>query len=90
MPNAGRKLCDHPGCASGPLDANHLPTPYVTPADLRTREEVSDDLKLHIETAHTLSIRMAEAEAKKLEMEAKKLEMEVRKLEVEAAAAARD
>ena len=85
MPNASRKYCDYPQCASGPLDANHLPTPYVTPADLRTREEVSEDMKQHVETAHELSIRKDEAEAKKLEMEAKKLEFEVRKMEVELA-----
>ena len=47
MPNASRKYCDYPQCSSGPLDANHLPTPYVTPADLRTREEVSEDMKQH-------------------------------------------
>ena len=68
MPNATRKICDYPGCALGPLDANHLPTPYVTPVDLRTREEVTEDLKQHVETAHQLQIRLAEAESKKLEM----------------------
>ena len=73
MPNTSRKICDFPGCASGPIDANNLSTPYVTPADLRTREEVSADINQHVETAHTLRIRMAEANAKKMEMEAKSL-----------------
>ena len=54
MPNASRKICDYPDCSAGPLDANHLPRPYVTPAELRTREEVSEDLRQHVETAHTL------------------------------------
>ena len=90
MPSATRKLCDFPGCLSCPLDSNHLPTPYVTPADLRTREEVSEDLRQHVETAHTLQIRLAEVESKKLEIETKKLEMEVRKMEVENAQAIAD
>ena len=85
MPNASRRLCDFPGCASGIPDANQLPTPYLTSAELRTREEVSEDLRLHIETAHMLTIRQAEAQAKALEMEARKIEMEARKYEAETA-----
>ena len=85
MPNASRRLCDFPGCTSGLPDANQLPTPYLTNAELRTREEVSEDLRLHIETAHKLLIRQAEAQAKALEMEARKIEMEARKYEAETA-----
>lgn len=90
MPSATRKYCDFPECSSGPLDNNHLPTPYVMPADLRTREEVFEDMRQHVETAHKLRIRMTEAEAKKIEMEAKKLKFEVRKMEVENAKAIAD
>ena len=73
MPNASRKICEFPGCSSGPVDANQLPTPFITPAYLRTYEEVTEELRLHVETAHTILLRMADAEAKKLEMEARKL-----------------
>ena len=87
MPSATRKFCDFPGCSSGPPDENLTPTPYVTPQELRTREEVSEDLRNHVETAHTLRIRLAEADAKRIEMEAPKLEMEVRKIEADTARA---
>ena len=85
MPNATRKICDVPGCSSGPPDANQLPTPFVTAADLRTREEVNEEMNKHVEHAHMLTIRLAEANAKQLEMTARKLEMEAKKYELETA-----
>ena len=57
MPNATRKVCDFPNCTGGPPDENQLPTPYVTAADLRTREEVSADMDSHVNVAHQLIIR---------------------------------
>ena len=85
MPNATRKICDFPGCSSGPPDANQLPTPFVTAADLRTREEVNEEMNKHVETAHMLAVRLAEANAKQLEMTARKIEMEAKKYELETA-----
>ena len=41
--------------------------------------------RLHVETAHMLQIRMAEADAKRIEMEAKKIEMEAKKTEADTA-----
>ena len=76
MPDAARKVCDFPNCSRGPPDANSQPTPYVTPTGLRTREDVNEDLKQHVDTAHLLPIRLAEAESRKLEMEARKIEAE--------------
>ena len=73
MPNATRKLCDYPNCNHGPPDANQLPTPFITSVDLRTRGEVSDELKQHVEVAHMLIIRQEEAVAKRIEMEAEKM-----------------
>ena len=73
MPDANRKCCDFPGCTRGPLDANQQPTPYVTPTGLRTRDEVNGDLKQHVDTAHMLPMRLAEAESRKLDMEARKI-----------------
>ena len=88
MPNATRKFCDFPSCTSRQPDANDTPTPYVTPFGLPTREDVAEDLGQHVETAHMLQIRLAEADAKKLEMEANKLEMESQKIKAETARSA--
>ena len=68
------------------MDANQLPTPFITSVDLRTREEVSEEMRNHMEIAHMLQIKLAEAEAKKIEMELRKIEMEARKIEAETAA----
>lgn len=76
MPNATRKVCDYPTCTRGPLDANGIATPYVTPTGLQTREDVNEDLRVHVDTAHLLPIRLAEAETKKIEAEARRIEAE--------------
>lgn len=65
MPNTTQKFCDFPGCTSGQPDANDMPTPYVTPPGLPTREEVAVDLRQHVETAHMLQIGLAEVEGEK-------------------------
>ena len=85
MPNATRKVCDYPNCTRGPLDANQLPTPYITPPDLQRREEVSEDLRVHVDSAHMMPIKMAEAEFKKIEAEARRIEARAREIEAETA-----
>ena len=70
MPPASRKLCDYPGCTSGPLNADQQPTPFITSEDNTKKEEVSEELKNHMERAHLLPIRLAENATKAREVEA--------------------
>ena len=83
MPNASRRTCDYPGCDSGPPDANNLRGPYVTSLDNVRREEVTDDLKNHVEMAHLLPIRLEEAATKKIEAEANKLLAEAQRIQAD-------
>ena len=70
MPPTTRKVCDYPGCKSGPLDANDLPMPFITSEDNTKKDEVAEELKNHTERAHLLPIRLAENETKGHEAEA--------------------
>ena len=90
MPNASRKLCDFPNCNYGPPAEDESPTPYVTPADLRTREEVSADLDRHILMAHTLPLQQEQARAQILQAEAAKINAEANKIREERGPPAQD
>ena len=75
MPPASRKTCDYPFCDKGPPDDRiGSPTPYITPDGLTTRQEVNEDLKFHVDTAHMMVIRFNEWEAKRIDAEARKNE----------------
>ena len=83
MPPAARKLCDFPGCTSGPPDDNSQPTPYITAQDCQTRAEVMDDLKTHIRVAHEIPFQMAKDSTLRIAIEAMKIEAEAAKLRTE-------
>ncbi len=83
MPNATRRLCDFPGCKSGPVDDDGNPSPYITPPDLPEKEDVSATLKEHVTMAHELPLRMAESKVNQLKAEADKLRAEAEKLAAE-------
>ena len=64
MPNATRKVCDFPGCKSGPLDADDQPTAYITSEDNTKKSEVEEELNRHTERAYLLPIRLAKMRQK--------------------------
>ena len=70
MPPAARKVCDYPGCQSGPPGENAAPSPLITAENNITKEEVTADLKDHTERAHLLPLRLAENATKAREAEA--------------------
>ena len=83
MPPPLNKTCDFPGCQGGPVDDNGLPTAYVTAADCHTRADMTDDLKTHINAAHTLPLQLQQDATNRLANEAKKIEAEAMKIRAE-------
>ena len=70
MPPPTRKVCDFPGCKSGPVNDDDEPTAFITSEDNTKKSEVEEELNRHTERAHLLPIRMAENETKAREAEA--------------------
>ena len=62
MPPATRKQCDYPGCASGEPNEEGIRAIYITPEGPATRADVNTDLMQHVEIAHTLQIKLLEAQ----------------------------
>ena len=84
MPPATRKQCDYPTCDRGPIDDNTgNQMPYITPVGIQTREEVNEELRQHVETAHLLPIRLNESA--RIDAEARRQEALARTVEAEAA-----
>ena len=75
MPPAARITCEVPGCQLGPIpdDPDAQRGPYVTHVECKTRAEVVEDLKIHIEMAHTLPMKNAEIATKQQEADTNKL-----------------
>ena len=78
MPPAARKRCDFPGCSAGEPDEDGNGGPYITPEGLALRAEVTADLLQHVEFAHTLPIKMLEAQ-----LDAHKAEADLRMAEAD-------
>lgn len=74
MPPAFCRTCDYPGCKSGPEDHNNIRRPFITSEDNRWREELTEDIKQHVEMAHMIPIRLEDAATKKIEAKACKVE----------------
>ena len=83
MPAAARKRCNFPACDRGMPDEDGNPDCYTTPEGLQTRDQVSADLKEHVDMAHLMPIRMLEAEEKKLQAQANLVKAEADKLRAE-------
>ena len=79
MAPATRKVCDYPGCTSGPL-VEGQPSPFITSAELQLHAEVAEELKLHTETAHILPIKAREAQVAVINAEAAKIREEAGKI----------
>ena len=56
MPPANRRSCGYPSCE------------YTTFEGLQTKDEVSDDLKIHIQVAHELPQRERDNALRELEL----------------------
>ena len=70
MPPAKRKLCEHPGCTSGPPDTETgVPTPYVSDEECLTRADVLEDLKNHVRMAHELPLQLQQNNTRQYEVE---------------------
>ena len=64
-------MCNFPECSKGEPDNDGNLTPYVTPVGLKTKDEVSGDLR-----AHELPLRHAEAAVAKVKADTEKIQAE--------------
>jgi hypothetical protein len=69
-------MCDFPGCQGGEPDTDGNPTPYMTSPDLTRRDEVTAELKEHMNMAHELPLRHTDFRTKQLVAETEKLQAE--------------
>ena len=90
MAPAAPRTCDYPGCSLGPPDDNGVRGPYVIHVENTRKEEVIEDLKTHLEMAHTLPLKAQELELKKQQnvteqtiARTKEIEAQTRKIIVE-------
>lgn len=83
MTRASRKTCQVPGCQYGDPDDNGLRGPYTTDEECSEREEVMQDLNLHMEMAHNFAIKQQQDETNKIEAKAKLITAQAQKIAAE-------